>query len=61
MAQFVPAASRVAFVIEASERLQELQREMDALSPREENYASNRHALEAAIRELNKIISANVQ
>ena len=34
---------------------------MTRLAPRDENYESNRRALQAAIRDLQKMISKNVQ
>ena len=60
MPSITPAA-RVTFVVEATSRLRKLQREMDRLSQRDENYEDNRHALQAAIQELRNMISANVQ
>jgi len=50
----------VAPVVQAIFTLRKLQREMARLSPRDEDYESNRRALESAIRELRKIIAANV-
>jgi hypothetical protein len=52
---------RVAIIIEAIAKLRFLEREMNRLSARDENYKSNRHALQAAIRELQMLISANMQ
>jgi len=60
MASVAPAA-RVAFVLEAVSGLQRLQHEMARLSQRDEDYESKRRALQAAIQELRKMISANVQ
>jgi hypothetical protein len=60
MASVAPAA-RVAFLVEAMSRLQTLQRQMRCLSRDDENYGSNQRALRAAIQELRKMISANVQ
>ena len=57
----VAPAARVAFVVEALSRLQMLQREMARFSPRDEDYESKNRALQAAIRELRKMISANTQ
>ena len=53
----VAPAARVSFIVEAVAQLQRLQQEMTRLAPRDENYESNRRALRAAIRELQKIIS----
>lgn len=55
----VAPAARVAFVVEAISGPQRLQREMARLSQRDEDYGSKRRALEAAIQELRKVISAN--
>jgi hypothetical protein len=60
MPSVAPAAG-VAFVIEAVAQLRRLQREMTRLAPRDENYESNRRALQAAILELQKMISNNGQ
>jgi hypothetical protein len=60
MASVAPAA-RVAFLVEAMSRLQTLQRQMRRLSRDDENYGSNQRALRAAIQELRKMISPNVQ
>ena len=57
----VAPAARVAFVVEAISGLQRLQREMSRVSQRDENYKSKKRALQAAIQELRKMISANVQ
>ena len=57
----VAPAARVAFVAEAVSALQRLQREMTRLSPRDEDYKSKKRALQAAIQELRKMISANAQ
>jgi len=53
----VAPAARVAFLVEAISGLQRLQREMT----RDENYESKKRALQAAIQELRKKISANAQ
>lgn len=60
MASVAPAA-RVAFVVEAISRLQMLQREMARVSQRDDDYESKKRALQAAIQELRKMISANAQ
>jgi hypothetical protein len=52
---------RVAFVVEAISRLQMLQLEMARVSQRDEDYESKKRALQAAIKELRKVISANAQ
>jgi len=57
----VAPAARVAFVVEAISGLQRLQREMGRLSQRDEDYESKKRALQAAIQELRKMISANAQ
>ena len=57
----VAPAARVAFVVEAISGLQRLQREMSRAPQTDENYESKRRALQAAIQELRKMISANVQ
>jgi len=57
----VAPAARVAFIVEAMSRLRRLQREMARLSMRDKNYESNQRALQAAIQELRKMISANTQ
>jgi hypothetical protein len=57
----VAPAARVSFVVEAVEQLERLQREMARLAPRDEHYESNRRALQAAIRDLRKMIARNVQ
>jgi hypothetical protein len=57
----VSPAARVAFVVEAISRLQRLQREMARVSQRDEDYESKKRALQAAIQELRKMISVNVQ
>jgi len=57
----VAPATSVAPIVQAIFTLQRLQREMARLSPRDEDYESNRRALESAIRELRKIISCSVQ
>jgi hypothetical protein len=53
--------ARVAFVFEAISGLQRLQREMARVSQRDEDYESKKRALQAAIQELRKMISANLQ
>ena len=53
----VAPAARVAILVEAISGLQRLQREMT----RDENYESKKRALQAAIQELRKRISANAQ
>jgi len=57
----VAPAARVAFVLEAISGLQRLQREIARLSQRDEDYESKKRALQAAIQELRKMISANAQ
>ncbi len=57
----VAPAARVAFVLEAISRLQRLQREMARLPQQDEDYESKKRALQAAIQELRKMISANAQ
>lgn len=57
----VAPAARAAFVVEAISGLQRLQREMSRVSQRDENYESKKRALQAAIQDLRKMISANVQ
>ena len=57
----VAPATSVAVAVEAMFRLERLQREMTRLSPRDEDYASNLRALQAAIDELRKVISRSVQ
>jgi hypothetical protein len=57
----VAPTARVAFVVEAISGLQRLQREMARVSQRDENYESKKRALQAAIQELRKMISVNVQ
>ncbi len=59
MASVAPAA-RMTFVVEALAQLERLQREMTRLAPRDENYESNRRALQAAIRELRNMIARNM-
>ena len=53
-------AARADFVVEALAQLVRLQQEMTRLAPRDENYESNRRALQAAIRELRTMIARNV-
>jgi chaperonin cofactor prefoldin len=60
MPSIAPVA-RVAFIGEAVAQLQRLQREMTRLAPRDQNYETNRRAIQAAILELRKMISNNVQ
>ena len=57
----VAPATGVAILVDAMFRLEKLQREMARLSPRDKDYESNRRALQSAIRDLRKLISANVQ
>jgi hypothetical protein len=57
MPSSAPAAN-VAFVVEAISGLQRLQREMARLSQGDENYESKKRALQTAIQELRKMISA---
>ena len=57
----VALAARVAFVLESVSGLQRLQREMARLSQRDEDYESKKRALQVAIQELRKMISANAQ
>jgi hypothetical protein len=57
MPSSAPAAN-VAFVAEAISGLQRLQREMARLSQGDENYESKKRALQTAIQELRKMISA---
>ena len=57
----VAPAARVAFVVEAISGLQRLQREMSRVSEQDENYESKKRALQVAIQELRKMISANAQ
>ena len=57
----VAPAARVAFVVEAISGLQRLQREMARVSQRDESYESKKRAHQAAIQELRKMISVNVQ
>ena len=52
---------RVAFVVEAISRLQMLQLEMARVSQRDEDDESKKRALQSAIKELRKVISANAQ
>ena len=54
----VAPVARVGFVVEAISRLQRLQREMARLSQGDENYESKKRALQTAIQELRKMISA---
>jgi hypothetical protein len=52
------SAARVSCVVEAISGLQRLQREMARLSQGDENYESKKRALQTAIQELRKMISA---
>jgi hypothetical protein len=54
-------AARVSAVVESISGLQRLQREMARVSQRDENYESKKRALQAAIQELRKMISANAE
>jgi len=56
MPRIAPAA-RMSFVVEALTQLEMLQREMTRLAPRDENYESNRRALQATIRDLRQMIA----
>lgn len=60
MPSIAPVA-HVNFVVEAISGLQRLQHEMARVSQRDEDYEGKKRALQAAIRELRKMISANVQ
>jgi hypothetical protein len=53
-------SGRNADVVEAISGLQRLQRQMSRVSQRDDNYESKKRALQATIRELRKMISANV-
>jgi len=53
------APARKDFVVEAISGLQRLQREIDRVSQRDENYESKKRALQAEIQELRKMISAD--
>jgi Na+/H+ antiporter NhaC len=57
----VAPVALVAFVVEAISGLQRLLREMARSSQRDEGYESKKRALQAAIQELRKMISANTQ
>jgi hypothetical protein len=57
----VAPAARVACVVEAISGLQRLQREMARVSQRDENYESEKRALQATIQKLREMISVNVQ
>jgi len=50
----------MAFIVEALAQLERLQREMTRFAPRDENYESNRRALQSAIRELRSMVARNV-
>jgi hypothetical protein len=54
----VAPAARVSYVVESISGLQRLQREMARLSQGDENYESKKRALQTAIQELRKMISA---
>ena len=56
----VGPAGRVADVVEAISGLQRLQRQMSRVSQRDKTYESKKRALQATIRDLRKVISANV-
>jgi hypothetical protein len=56
----VGPAGRVADVVEAIAGLQRLQRQMSRVSQRDKTYESKKRALQATIRDLRKVISANV-
>jgi hypothetical protein len=58
---YIDPAIRFDLVVEAKARLQMLEREMARFSPRDENYEAKRRALRAAIQDLRKIISAQLQ
>jgi len=57
----VAPAARVAFVVDAISGLQRLQRGMTRFSRRDKSYESKKRALQAAIQELRKMISANAR
>lgn len=56
----VAPAARAALVVESIAGLQRLQRQMSRVSQRDKTYESKKRALQATIRELRKVISANV-
>ena len=56
----VGPVGRVADVVEAIAGLQRLQRQMSRVSQRDKTYESKKRALQATIRDLRKVISANV-
>jgi hypothetical protein len=56
----VGPAGRNADVVEAISGLQRLQRQMSRVSQRDKTYEGKKRALQATIRELRKMISANV-
>ena len=56
----VAPAARAALVFESIAGLQSLQRHMAREWQRDRNYESKKRALQATIRELRKMISANV-
>ena len=53
-------AGRAALVVESIAGLQRLQRQMARVSQRDKTYENKKRALQATIRELRKMISANV-
>jgi len=55
----MPSVAPAARAVEAIAGLQRLQREMARASQRDEDYESKKRALQAAIQELRKKISAN--
>ena len=56
----VASAARPDLAVEALAQLTRLQREMVRRAPRDPDYNGNRRALQAAIRELRKMIARNV-
>ena len=56
----VAPAGRAALVVESIAGLQRLQRQMARVSQRDKTYENKKRALQATIRELRKMISANV-
>lgn len=57
----VSSSARADFVVEALAQLVRLRREMGRLALRDENYESNRRALQEAIRELRKLTGNRAQ
>jgi hypothetical protein len=57
----VAPAARAALIVESISGLQRLHRQMSRVSQRDNNYESKKRALEATIRELRKMISANMR